>query len=177
MNERKPKKRRKPKPLRPGEARFVAESLKPGLSKVEAARRAGLDYVPNGPKVERFREELLESEKARAIVSVERTLFHLAALAYSDLGYLYDAQGRLIPPAALDPLIRKALRTVEAREEYDDSGEAKARVLKYTLHSKEKALELLMRYQKLLDGTAAPGRQDRFQEVFDALRTPLKEDS
>lgn len=68
-----PKKQRKPRALKPGEALFAAESIKPGLSKVEAARRAGLDYVPQGEHVARYRQELIRKQMTLADISTERT--------------------------------------------------------------------------------------------------------
>jgi hypothetical protein len=118
-----PKKPRKPRALKPGEALFAAESIKPGLSKVEAARRAGLDYVPQGAHVVRYRDELLQKQLVMADITVERIVLELGRIAFSDPGRMFDARGNMIPVEEMDEDTRRAISGFDVERRTEGHGE------------------------------------------------------
>jgi hypothetical protein len=140
-----PKKPRKSRALKPGEALFAAESIKPGLSKVEAARRAGLDYVPQGAHVVRFRQELLNKQLTMADVTVERIVLELGRIAFSDPGRMFDEQGNMLPVQEMDEDTRRALSGFDVEKRTEGHGEDAETyyVLKPRFWSKNQALETL----------------------------------
>lgn len=140
-----PKKPRKSRVLRPGEAKFVAESIKPGLSKVEAARRAGLDYVPQGAHVARYRQELIRKQMTLADISTERTLLEIARVAYFDPRRMFDDRGNLIPVTQLDDDTAACIAGLDVERRTEGKGEDAETyyVMKIKISNKVSALDLL----------------------------------
>jgi len=136
-----------PYKLRPGEAAFVAESLKPGTTKAEAARRAGLDYVPSSKGVVEARLSVLQKALTTAEVTTERTLLEIARVAYWDPRKMFDEQGNLIPITELDYDTAAAIAGLEVERRTEGHGDEKEvyHVLKVKIASKVAALDLLTR--------------------------------
>ena len=150
---------RKERELRPSEATFVAESLKPGMSKVEAARRAGLDSVPHGRRVSRYRDELIARQLTAADATVENIVRELLRIALFDPRKMFDAEGRLIPITELDDDTAAAIAglDVERHTEFHDNsdvdeGRDEYVVLKFKLANKNSALDTLAKFHYTKDG-------------------------
>jgi hypothetical protein len=158
--QRRPK--REPHGLKPGEALYAAESLKPGITKAEAARAAGLDFVPNGAAVTRYRAELIQKQLEAADVTAERTLREIARVAYFDPRRLFDGRGNLVPIPNLDDDTAAAIAGLDVERRTEGRGEDAEvyYVLKVKLASKVQALDLLTRLdverQKAVGGSLQP---------------------
>lgn len=152
------KKRRKPRQLKPGEAEYAGYSILPGVSKVEAARRAKLDYVPSGAHVERFRQEVVQRGMAVADLTAERVILELMRVGLSDAGRMFDAQGNMIPIDQMDEDTRRAIAgfDVEKRTERHGDSVETYYVMKPRLWNKNQALETLAKFHYDLKGKLLP---------------------
>jgi hypothetical protein len=140
-------KAREPYKLKPNEAIFVAESLKPGVSKARAAQAAGLDYIPQGKNIRKYRSDLIQKQLEAADVTTERTLMEIARIAYWDPRKMFDENGDLIPITELDYDTAAAIAGLEVERRTEGRGDAREvyHVLKIKIASKVAALDLLTR--------------------------------
>ncbi len=85
------------------------------------------------------------AQSRRTRISADRVLRELAAIAFSDIGDLFDSDGRPIPVHQLDPATRRAIAAVSTASVNDPTG-----VLSEKFHvrfwDKLRALELLARH-------------------------------
>src|SRR5271154_4950676 len=139
------KKTRKRRELKPGEAAFIAESIKPGLSKVEAARRAGLDYVPGGAHIKKYRQELISRQLTAADATVENIVRELLRVALFDPRRMFDARGNLVPITELDDDTAAAIAGLDVERRTEGKGEDAETyyVMKIKIAPKVSALETL----------------------------------
>ena len=153
------------KGLNPGHPEYVVESMKPGVTKREAAKRAGLASVPNGKAVNRFRRALVQKQITAAEITAERIAIELARVAFSDPGRMFDGNGNMIPLDQMDEDTRRAISgfDVERRSElvYSESGGKDGKgglerqdylCLKPRMWNKNQALDTLARMHYDLDG-------------------------
>lgn len=97
-------------------------------------------------KIKDYIAELQAKASSRTGVSLERTLQELARIAYADPANMYNAAGELIPISEMDADTRAAIVAVD-QEEIKVGDMPLGRVKKVKLAPKEKALDMLMRYQ------------------------------
>ena len=85
------------------------------------------------------------AQRRRTRISADRVLRELAAVAFSDIGDLFDSDGRPIPVHQLDPATRRAIAAVSTGRVNDPAG-----VVSEKFHvrfwDKLRALELLARH-------------------------------
>ena len=85
------------------------------------------------------------AQRRRTRISADRVLRELAAIAFSDIGDLFDSDGRPIPVHQLDPATRRAIAAVSTGRVNDPAG-----VVSEKFHvrfwDKLRALELLARH-------------------------------
>jgi hypothetical protein len=160
----KPKRKRVVNGLKPGEAIYVAESLKPGITRAQAARNAGLEFVPSGKMVKQYREELLRKQLELADITAERIALEIGRVAFSDPGQMFDANGGLLPIQDMPEDIRRCISgfDVEKRTETvwnekanDGEGDFEKQiyiVMRPRLWSKNQALDTLASMRYSLDG-------------------------
>lgn len=137
-------------PLNNPRHELYAQGLAAGLEQLVAYERAG--YKPNAgsastlaknPKVRARRDELLQLAADEAIVSAESVLLELKRIGFSNIAhYVSYSQGgvALRDSATLDEDAHRAI--AEVSETLTDS----SRSLKFKLHDKLKALEMLGRH-------------------------------
>lgn len=150
------------KQLTPKEARFVQEYLV-DLSAAQAAIRAGYSEhsarncgydVLHRPHVEAAIQEAMAARAKRTEISQDTVLRELLAIARSDIGELFDADGKLRPLAEIPEQARRAIAAIETETRKDvldeTAGEAEeVTTKKVKLWDKPKALELLGKHLKL----------------------------
>jgi hypothetical protein len=138
------KKSRRPRSLKPGEALYAAESIKPGVSKVEASRRAGLDCVPQGAHVRRFREKLIDEQKEEAGISAARTLREIGLIAYSRPNRMHDPQtGELLQLHEMDEETLASVSVEYIRRQGENGEEIVCKISSASMSDKRAALDLL----------------------------------
>lgn len=90
-------------------------------------------------------------ERLADLIDPDRALRTAAALAYSDIGDLYDENYRLRPMREWPPALRQAVKRIEPRLANVDPHDGEAdRVLRLELHDKVKPLEMLFKHLGLL---------------------------
>lgn len=90
-------------------------------------------------------------ERLADLIDPDRALRTAAALAYSDIGDLYDDHYRLKPMREWPPALRQAVKRIEPRLANVDPHDGEAdRVLRLELHDKVKPLEMLFKHLGLL---------------------------
>ncbi len=104
---------------------------------------------------------VLDERLAAAGARLERVLFELAAIAFTDFGDVasWDQSGfRLVPSESLPPTIRAAISAVSVRRRTADLSGCREVInerVSIKLHDKVRALELLLRYLELAEQDAA----------------------
>lgn len=94
---------------------------------------------------------------ARNDVTVERIVREAAAVAFSDIRQLYDADGGLLPIGQWPDGVAESIAGIEVEELFEGRGEARehvGRLRKVKRWDKTKALEILAKYKKLFDDGA-----------------------
>jgi hypothetical protein len=164
------RKRIKGEALDPKEARYAAELIKPGVTKVEAARRAGLDYVPKRPRVQRAVQTLVRQQLTVAQITAERILLEVFRSAVLDPADLYDEDDHLLPVRQMPEDARRALhgfdirRVVTSKKDEDvETTIEKVRLAKIP------AQEMMMKHLGLLDKSSSSDQKDRLHELVMAM--------
>ena len=128
------------------------------LNGTQAAIRAG--YAPASadvqasqtlriPKVAAAVETALAERQQRCAITADRVLLELARIAYADIRQLFDGDGRLKRPTALEPTIVPAVVSIEVVTRRVDAGEVEY-VHKIKLAPKVDALKTLAQHLGLL---------------------------
>lgn len=133
-----------PRPYKPK----VGCSAKGGKCRRAAIRGGTVCQYHGGgaPQVKRAAQERLAD-----LIDPDRALRTAAALAYSDIGDLYDENYRLRPMREWPPALRQAVKRIEPRLANVDPHDGEAdRVLRLELHDKVKPLEMLFKHLGLL---------------------------
>jgi Terminase small subunit len=164
---KKPKRKRL---SRTGEALYAAETLKPGVTRVDAALKAGLDYVPNGKRIQEIRERLVQTEFNAAGLTTERIVLELMRVGFLDPGRIFDGY-RVKHITEMDEDTRAAIAgfDVERRRERSNEEVIETEVLKPRFANKNQALEILLKYSRETTGTA---NRDRIEELVRAMQAP-----
>jgi phage terminase small subunit len=115
----------------------------PGVSYAAARTNAGRLLAL--PAVAREVKAGRAAQRRRTRVTADRVLNELAAVAFSDIGDLFDHNGRPVPVHQLDPITRSAVAAVSIGRANGPAG-----VVSETFHvrfwDKLRALELLARH-------------------------------
>lgn len=118
-----------------------------------ASAEANGPRLTKEPNVAAFLEHKREVASEEADISEARILREVAALAYVDPAKFYDDQGNLLQVTAMPEDVRRAMAGLEVTTEYSGKGDDREEVgytKKVKWHDKKGALELLMRYKKML---------------------------
>jgi hypothetical protein len=168
--EREPKKKQRRHALRPGEAKYIAESLKPGVSKVQAARAAGLDYVPRGDRVDGPRRELIRKELTLQDITIEKVVLQLGRVAFWDPRLIVDGNDNILPinQWSEDAAAGVAGFDVERRTERRGDETEVYYVLKPRSRDSVRAGEILLKH--LTTGLGNERGRDRLDEVIAAMK-------
>lgn len=90
-------------------------------------------------------------ERLKDLIDPDRALREAARLAYSDIGELFDDQGRLLPIKQWPDHIRAAVSSTKTRKYNADSGDGKQEdIVELKLWDKPRNLELLFKHLNLL---------------------------
>lgn len=161
--------------ITPREQVYIAERLKPGVGRGEAAQRAGLKSVPRRPQVERTVRKLVRKQLDIANISAIDVLNEVKRVAMVDVGNFYDDNNTMLPIRDIDEDSRRAITGVEVKELFDweenDEGERERVLVGYTVKArteKVKGLEMLMKHFGLMNGEGKKGG-DRLAEVVAAF--------
>lgn len=149
---------------------FAAEYVTNGFNGTQAAIVAG--YAPHtaektavrlvrNERVQELVTELLEPITNRYEITAERTLAHVAQMAYGDIGDVADWDGEkltLKPKSEMTPEARRMVKKLKMRAKYhpmtDENPQEYYDVeLEVEMYSKLDALVNLMKYQGLLPTT------------------------
>ena len=148
---------------------FAHAYIANGQNGVQAAITAGCPPKGAGVTASRWLKDanvkqIIADSTAEAAkisgLSVERTLKELARLAYADVRKLYDTEGNLIPIHQLDDDTAATIAGVDVEEIFVGRGEDRiqiGQIKKVKQHSKDRALDMAMKYHKLYSEDAAPG--------------------
>ena len=170
------KRSRRGKKLNPREMHYVVESLKPGVSRVEASRRAGLDRIPQGKGVDEYRTHLLRRALQVGDATADNIILELARIAFCDPRAMFNEDGTMRQINEFDDDMARAVAGFDIEKRTEGKGEDKEvyYVLKPRLWSKPQALQMLAQYRNLLKGEGEERNHDRLQEIVDAIREPSK---
>lgn len=164
------------------DAEYIKERLKPGVSKGEAAQRAGLARVPTSPVVEKTVQVLIRKQLDLSAIDGVAVINELKRIGLVDLGCAFGENRELLPLNEMDEDTRRAISKVEIKELYEwvaseESDEKHRELVGFTtrVHTdKIKALELLAKHFGVLDGGGKKGG-DRLNEVLAAMQEgPVK---
>lgn len=107
------------------------------------------------PRVKEAIAEVGQPIMERANLTTERILTQLHDLLFFDPAELFDEQGYLTRDLSeLPPGVRQAIKSFEVEEQYDREGNLVGTRIKVSTVSKEKMLELAMRYKRLFEETS-----------------------
>ena len=158
-----------------GPARFNASEAArlTGLSEAEGRRLRTKAHIID--LVEKLQAEAVKSR----LISMDRTLEEIIAIALSDLTEIVTIEdGRLIV-RSLDELprgVRSCIKSVKLRRSRHantgEDGDEFEEVFEITLHDKLKALEMLGRYQKMFSENAEYGEERPAFVGFDMIAPP-----
>ena len=115
----------------------------PGASYAAARTNAGRLLAL--PAVAREVQAGRAAQRRRTRVTADRVLRELAAVAFSDIGDLFDHNGRPVPVHRLDPMARRAIAAVSIGRVDGPAGVVSER-FHVRFWDKLRALELLARY-------------------------------
>lgn len=125
---------------------------------VASASRYASELMAEGHKVRRVIDREMKKLFSTYEITQERILQEMACLAFYDPSVFYDDNGNVKPLHEIPEKARRAIAGLDVEELFewdtDDSGRRVARVRsgylkKIKVTSKEKALEMLGRYQKM----------------------------
>lgn len=149
--------------LNPQQELFCQEYLK-DLNGQEAYKRAGYTaksdviakanasrLLATDPVQDRI-AELAKARSKRIGLEADRVLLELAYIALSDVGDLFDENGKMLEPKAWPRRTRRAVASVEVDELFDFDNGRKVQIgytKKVKFWPKVPALELLGKHQKL----------------------------
>jgi phage terminase small subunit len=85
------------------------------------------------------------AQRQRTRLDADRLLRELAAVAFSDIGDLFDADGHPLPPHLIDPVSRSAVASLTVTRTVSASGEV-TETFRVRFWDKLRALELLARH-------------------------------
>lgn len=157
--------------MKPKRAAFCLEYLK-DHNAAAAARRAGYSVKTSDraghellsfPEVRARIAELEKEQVQRVKVEADRLLLELLRIATSDVGEMYDREGKLLPLHEMPEGARRAIGGVETEEKVVGDGEdgedlaTAVRVKKVKLIDKVRALELLGKHKGLWGGGLLEG--------------------
>lgn len=151
----------KTRPLTERALRFCDEYLV-DLDGAAAARRAG--YAPKSAATAAWklmREPLVQAEIAarqarritRTEINADKTIRELAHLGFSDIGDLFDAEGKLKPLASMPEAARRSIASIEVDELFEGNGVERTCVgltRKVKLWDKPAALRLIAQHLGML---------------------------
>ena len=85
------------------------------------------------------------AQRRRTRVDADRVLRELAAVAFSDIGDLFDADGQPLPTHLIDPIARLAIESLTVARTVSATG-AVTETFRVKFWDKGKALDLLARH-------------------------------
>lgn len=97
--------------------------------------------------------KLIGYQLVRLDITHERVLYELACMAFFDIADVLTDEGKLKPVSEIPEHARRALANFDLEEIFMGKGEERIHVghlKKFKVHAKDKALELLMKYQGML---------------------------
>ena len=138
--------------LEPKERQFVLEYIA-CYNGSEAARRAGYTgdvgayacMTLKKPKVAAAVVAAIEEREQRTQITGDRVLMEVHAMAFVDVGDIYDERGVLLPLSKMPPAARKAIVSIETEELFEGQGKDRVwrgYVKKVRLASKESMVAL-----------------------------------
>lgn len=110
-----------------------------------AAARAGAARLRKVPAVAAELKAARAAQRRRTRLDADRLLRELAAVAFSDIGDLFDADGSPLPPLLIDPVTRSAVASLTVTRTVSASGEV-TETFRVRFWDKLRALELLARH-------------------------------
>lgn len=133
-------------------------------------------------EVQKLVDEHLASIVAKAEVKGAAVLTELKHFAHSDLKDAFHEDGTLLPLHKMPEKIRRAIKSFEVEELFDepdpDTGEKFkiGRVVKVSLWDKPKGLELLGKHDKLFTDKVEHTVSDSLADLLAMARAPATED-
>jgi len=110
--------------------------------------RGGFVCPKHGGNLPRVRAKA--NERLADLIDPDRALRETARLAYSDIGDLFDKDGRLLPLPEWPAHIRAAVASVKYRKFNAESGDGKQDdIVELKLWDKSKNLEMLFKHMNL----------------------------
>lgn len=170
---RREKSRRK-KAITPSEAAYVGERLKPGTSKVKAARAAGLTRVPSRPIVQETLQKELRKQMSLSQLTAERVLLEMMRMGLVDPDGFYGEDGEPLPPYSMPEDTRRALNGFEVRKTTITKDDYESTTVVYKVHfPKERVLSMLAEHFNLLKGVGDESQRDKLKEMVAAIQAPF----
>jgi len=114
------------------------------------------------------------NERLADLIDPDRAIREAARLAYSDIGELFDKQGKMLPIYAWPDHIRSAVASVKARKYNADAGDGKQEdIVELKLWDKPRNIELMFKHLGLikerLDITVTGKIEDRIKAGRDRI--------
>jgi phage terminase small subunit len=125
-------------------------AIRAGYSKKTAAVIASENL--RKPHIRQKMSEMVGVVLRELEISVKSVVNEIAAVAFVDLGELFDEKGNLKPLGELDARLRKTIQRIEV----DQRPTAENQTTKVRLFDKLRALELLAKYLNLFESEAPP---------------------
>lgn len=164
------------------DAEYIKERLKPGISKGEAAQRAGLARVPTSPVVEKTVQVLIRKQLDLSAIDGVAVINELKRIGLVNLNNIFDENRCVMPFDQMDEDTQRAISSVEIKELYEqvqneETDKWERQLIGFSTKvrtDKIKALELLAKHFGVLDGGGKKGG-DRLNEVLAAMQEgPVK---
>lgn len=159
------------------DADYIKERLKPGVSKGEAAQRAGLASIPSSPVVEKTVQVLIRKQLDLSAIDGVAVINELKRIGLVNLNNIFDENRCVMPFDQMDKDTQHAISSVEIKELYEqvrneETNKWERQLIGFSTKvrtDKIKALEILAKHFGLLDGTGKKNG-DRLAEVVAAMR-------
>jgi hypothetical protein len=150
---------------------YIAERIKPGVTRGDAAQRAGLASVPRRPQVERTVRKLIRKQLNLANIDAAAVVDEVKRMGMVNLQDVEGDEGEPLFLRELSEDTARAITGAEYIKTYEGTG-INRRWTGYVVKvktDKTRALEMLMKHFGQLEGTGKKGG-DRLNEITAALR-------
>jgi phage terminase small subunit len=118
---------------------YSTKNMKPATVNDEASK------VLRSPHVSHRVQELKKAVQERTEITIDAIVKELAAVGFIDVKQIYHDNGTLKQPQELEADTAKAIQEITVKRTVSEHGEI-TETVKYKLHNKLQALDMLMRY-------------------------------
>lgn len=152
---------------------FVSEYVK-DFKPMAAAERAGYSSPPWSDEVKAAVDEEVRNKRELLSIDAALVLREVATIAFASAGDYFNQGWQAKDVSELTELQKRAIEAVQVDETYDEDGNV-TRKIKFKLHSKNQALEMLGKNLKLFTERFEVAPTDGLAELIAEARARVAE--